>query len=154
MSMLASGGRIDLTLNGPDMTSFVGEFDLSVTPGSDVFVRWRLRRDFSATHFVEVSVNTRAQFVDINYVDLTVAVQRDPRESIASAPVPGLQSNPVVSFAAVVDGNLYTLYVDGKQVAQVTETRVAGWTPPRSAIDRGSGGTVRIVGWRFYQLAK
>lgn len=60
-----------------------------------------------------------------------------------------------VVFAVVVRGDQFAVFVDQKQVAQITESResIAGNIVPSSASGSSeTGRTIRIVGTRHYDL--
>jgi tRNA A-37 threonylcarbamoyl transferase component Bud32 len=145
-----NGGSVTVDMNA-SLTKFVGAYDLAVKPGSNVVfdtgLRWAIAHQLA--YLLEVDTQDQTVWLEVwnapNDIPITPRVR-----------VPGLRTGRVVHLVVVVDDPHLTLYVDGRRVADATDTQVPmpkGTEPEVDAWSNSGGtGAVRILGIRFYAL--
>ena len=142
------GGETGAAFNMPARLTYVGELDLSVTPGSRLALYWSLRSSVDARQQHLLVVYTGRRSVELTFWDSVAQTQ----ESLTGLlPLWDLQGGQVVTLTVAVDRERYTLFVNGEQLVQVVDARGGGPTVPSIGIEGGEG-SVRIVGARFYEL--
>lgn len=137
----------DLNLN---LTTFVGDIVLSVVPGSEVDFCWSLRWAVPGKLAYELCMNTAGEFVNFSVWNGENHVPITPRVGLA-----GLQRDRVVQATVVVRESRLTLFIDGRQAADVEDRQVPvrGTAPGLDVYGKEGTGTVRVQGLRIYQLA-
>jgi len=138
------------SFNMPGAQTYVGELDVTVTPGTDLIFLWTLRLAPDGQSSYQVRVNTQTESMELRYRDR----RADTRQALTpDVKIPGLQSGRTVTLGAVVEAARYTLFLDGQRVAEASDSRISAPTVPQvSVLSSAKGGTVRIVGARFYEL--
>jgi hypothetical protein len=138
----------DLNLaNG--VTAYVGDIELSTTPGSDGNFCWGLRWAVQGKLAYELCIDTEAEFIQLVVWNGQNKAPITPR-----IPLPGLQTGRVVALTVVVRESQLTLFVDGQQVADVEDHQV----PPSQTIpgldvySKERGATVNIHALSLYAL--
>ncbi len=133
------------------VTTYVGEIDLSVRPGSDLELCWSLRwavpRKLSNYWCLDTATES-AQF--------SVYRRGEGRAPIGSpATVTGLQSGHTVRVALVVRDEQLSMYLDDRLVIDVVNDQVPlSGTLPGIEMEAAEGtGLIRIEGLRIYDLA-
>ncbi|MGI5125421.1 serine/threonine-protein kinase [Pseudonocardia sp. CA-107938] len=131
------------------LMTYVVDLELSVRPGSDVrqclSLRWAKPGRLAWYWCLRTATGTAtfARYEDGYSTDLTPAV-----------PVPDLQSGRTVAITIQVDRTQLTMYVDGVQVATVTDDRVpTAPTIPGLELSADDGtGQVSVTGLRYWRL--
>lgn len=131
-------------------SSFVGELEFQVRPGSDFNFWWNLHTKGGTNY--NLYVRAKSEVVVANYFDGQQNAALGP--SIA---VPGLQSGRVITIAVVANEPRYTVYIDAKQAGEFTDSRLnfvsAAFNLGAGAVAlAGADGSVTITGVRAYAL--
>jgi hypothetical protein len=149
--VVGTGVGTGLSYAAPRPLNYVMELELTAANLS-AYSRFNVRSlPNGANGDCSFAVTYDRQFVTLQYY----LAPNGPIDLTPQIPITGLRSGRVVVFAVVANGNQLTLFVDQKQVAQVTDVRCgaplnAG--PNMNADLSQSGGTLRIVGARIYDL--
>jgi hypothetical protein len=133
------------------ITTYVGEMDLAVRPGTDLDLCWSLRWAVPRQLANYWCLNTGQQTAEFS-----VYRRGDGRVPIGTpAPVADLQSGRTVHVALVVRPRQLSMYVEGALVADVPNEQVpVAGTIPGIELESDEGtGLVRIQGLRIYDLA-
>lgn len=137
-------------LDGPGVSVYVGELDLTVRPGSTGILCWSLRwaipRQLASYACLDLAAGT-AWFSTFRRGSGRIPITQP-------APVAGLVEGRTVRLAAVVQAWQLSLYVDGQLVVDVANEQVppAG-TAPGIEYEKSAGPSlVRIEGLRLYEL--
>jgi len=147
LAVLRPGGSALVIFRRSAPDRFVAELDVAVSPGTDARFVWSMRRSEKAEH--EVRLEAKSEEIWISYNSIGVRSDR-----ISARPVvPGLGSGQRVTLAIVADGSGYSLYVDGRRVADATDARLADLATPFGIQVAGRAGSVRVSGLRVYALA-
>jgi hypothetical protein len=149
-SVRSSGAATSATFHMAQVSSYQGELDLRVTPGSNLDFYWVLQwpqpRDSSGQH--GILVDTRRSEMTLYYKKHGVWT---PERLTAAVALPGLAQGQAFTIGAKVDGSSYTLYLNHKQVATYSDNRDVGPGIPQFGLAGGTG-TVEITGARFFTL--
>jgi len=151
LTALTAGADAGTDLKLADaVTTYVGDIDISVKPGSNVQFCWGLRWAVQGKLAYEVCVDTAAEFAQLDVWDGQNNVPITPRVDI-----PGLQTGRTVPITVVVRDTHLTLFIDGKQVADVENHQVppARTFPDLDVYSSGLPGTVDIHALSLYTLA-
>lgn len=138
----------DLKL-GEGVTTFIGDIELLVKPGSDVKFYWSLRWAVQGKLAYELGVDTAAQFAQLAVWNDENHVPISPRIDVTA-----LQSGRIVPMTVVVENTHLTLYMDGQKATDVEDHQVpVTHSIPGLDVYSGDGtGTVLIHGVHLYQL--
>ncbi|HEX2075894.1 MAG TPA: serine/threonine-protein kinase [Geodermatophilus sp.] len=151
LAALAPQANVGTDLRMPQgVTTYVGDLDLSVTPGSDALFCWGLRWAVQGKLAYELCVDTLAEFVQLDVWNGENKVPITPRID-----VPGLQTGRPVTLTVVVLENRLGLWVDGEAVADVEDDQVppSATIPGLDVYSRQAGGTVTVHGLSLYELS-
>jgi hypothetical protein len=151
LAALASDADAGIDLNYPaGVTSFVGDIDLSITPGSDANFCWGLRWAVAGKLSYELCTDTLAEFVHIVVWNGQNNVPITPRVSL-----PGLQTGRTVALTIVVRESHLSLFVDGQPAADVEDHQVpvSQTQPDLDLYSREHPATVDIHALSMYALA-
>ena len=140
----------DLNLGSNGVTTYVGDIELSTTPGSDGDFCWGLRWAVAGKLAYELCVDTEAEFVQLlvwngqNKVPITRRIG-----------VPGLQSGRIAALTVVMHESRLTLLVDGQLTADVEDHQVppAPTIPGLDVYSKDRAATVKIHALSLYALA-
>jgi hypothetical protein len=154
----AYGNTIDLKLvketsvyaefDGPALKNYVSHLIFHVDPGSDFYFDWEVRGEGpgeNATIYVTL---------DIPEETITLWLSpsgADNQPLTASQHVAGLQGGKTFDVALAVNDNTISIYVNGKEVARVTDTRSTGASQPAIYIN-GKSGALHIESLRYYAV--
>ena len=140
----------DLNLGSNGVTTYVGDIELSTTPGSDGNFCWGLRWAVAGKLAYELCVDTEAEFVQ-----LVVWNGQNKPPITPRIPLPGLQTGRIVGLTVVVRESQLTLFVDGQFTADVEDHQVpvSGTIPGLDVYSKESGATVNIHALSLYALA-
>ncbi|WP_157936861.1 serine/threonine-protein kinase [Geodermatophilus chilensis] len=141
---------IDLKLSEP-VTTFVGDIDVSVTPGSDAVFCWGLRWAVPGKLAYQMCLDTTAEFAQLSVWNGVHDVPISPRVD-----VPGLATGRRVVLTVAVRERHLSLWIDGQPAADVEDHQVPPtqtW-PGLDIYSRQSGGTVAVHGLSVYELAQ
>jgi hypothetical protein len=140
----------DLNLGSNGVTTYVGDIELSTTPGSDGNFCWGLRWAVAGKLAYELCVDTEAEFVQLVVWNGQNKPPITPRIAL-----PGLQTGRTVALTVVVRESQLTLLVDGQLVADVEDHQVppSQTLPGLDVYSRESGATVNIHALSLYALA-
>lgn len=128
--------------------TFVGELDLSFTPGSTSIFEIDLRDEPQGAYRLRVFADR--EVVELRYVDFTASPPVG--EALTpTTPIPGLQSGRTFTLAAVVELARITLFLDEKPVLQASDARLSRGTIPYVTLFQRKG-TAQVKGARFYEL--
>ncbi|MGY1623949.1 serine/threonine-protein kinase [Geodermatophilus sp. SYSU D00965] len=132
------------------VTTFVGDIDLSVTPGSDALFCWGLRWAVQGRLAYEMCMDTAAEFAQLNVWNGEHHVPLAPRVDL-----PGLDTGRTVSLTVVVLEDRLGLWVDGEAAVDVEDHQVppAPTYPGLDVYSRQAGGTVVIHELSLYEVA-
>jgi hypothetical protein len=132
------------------VTTYIGDIDISVKPGSDALFCWGLRWAVQGKLAYEMCVDTAAQFAQLDVWDGQNQVPISPRVDIA-----GLQTGRTVPITVVVLDTHLTLFIDGKQATDVENHQVPTTLtlPGLDVYSGGRPGTVDIHALSLYALA-
>jgi hypothetical protein len=139
----------DLKLTDP-VTTYVGDIDISIKPASDALfclgLRWAVQGKLS----YQMCVDAAAQFAQLDVWDGQNTVPISPRVDI-----PGLQTGRTVPITVVVRDTHLTLFIDGKDAADVENHQVPTTQtfPGLDVYSTGRPGTVDIHALSLYTLA-
>jgi len=155
----AYGNTIDLKLvketsvyaefDGPALKNYVSQLVFHVDSGSDFEFDWEVRGrgpGETADLYVQVSIPQET---------ITLWLAPDGADNVRltpALPMQGLQSGKTFDVTLAVNDNTTGIYVNGKRVAQVTETRVTGASQPAIYLD-GKSGALHIESLRYYAVA-
>jgi hypothetical protein len=154
----AYGNTIDLKLvketsvyaefDGPALKNYVSQLVFHVDSGSDFEFDWEVRgRGPGETADMYVQL-------DIPQETITLWFAPDGADNVrltTPLQMPGLQSGKTFDVTLAVNDNTTRIYVNGKQVAQVTESRVTGASQPAIYLD-GKSGALHIESLRYYAV--
>jgi len=143
------GAGLSGEFDGPSLKNYVSELVLSVDPGSDFEMNWRVRGS-GPNEAAQVGLN-----IQVSEESMTLYLSPDVGNNqalTAAIPLPGIQGGRVVHLGMLVNGPNISLYIDGKRVADVHETSSTGATTPAFGMD-GKSGTLHIVSLRYYAVA-
>ena len=140
----------DLNLGSNGVTTYVGDIELSTTPGSDGDFCWGLRWAVAGKLAYELCVDTEAEFVQLVVWNGENKPPVTPR-----IPLPGLQAGRVVALTVVVRESQLTLFVDGQQVADIEDHQVppAQTIPGLDVYSKERSAMVTIYALSLYALA-
>jgi len=143
------GAGLSGEFDGPSLKNYVSELVLSVDPGSDFEINWRVRGS-GPNEAAEVGLNIQ---VSEESMTLYLSPNAGNNQALTAAiPLPGIQGGRIIHFGMLVNGPNISLYLDGKRVADVHETSSTGATTPAFDMD-GKSGTLHIVSLRYYAVA-
>ena len=148
LRILKSGGQTAIAFNAPALADYVGELELSVTPGSRFAMYWGLRSANSGDEQYLLGIHTVRQAMWLSYFDARAGLQQPLTPPL---PVQDLQTGRVVRLGVVMDSGRALLYLDGQEIAQAIDGRITGATVPSIGIE-GEEGSVRITRARFWAL--
>jgi len=143
------GAGLSGEFDGPSLKNYVAELALSVDPGSDFEMNWRMRAS-GPNEAAQVGLN-----IQVSEESMTLYLSPDVGNNqalTAAIPVPGIQGGRIVHLGILVNGPNISLYLDGKRVADVHETSSTGATTPAFDMD-GKSGTLHIVSLHYYAVA-
>ena len=134
--------------DAPALKNYVSHLVFHVDSGSDFDFDWEVRGrgpSETADMYVQFKVSQET-------VTLWFAPDGADNAPLTSAlPMSGLQSGKTFDLALEVNDTTVRIYINGKQVAQVTETRVTGASQPAIYID-GKRGALHIESLRYYAV--
>jgi len=133
------------------LQTYVCEYDLAFAPGSRsrLDATLRISRGVSA---YRLRLDAEAQMLYLYYVPFDAEGKVGPLQTLGSrVPVSELQSG-ALTLAVAVEANRFTVYVNQKQVLQVSDTRIDQSTGSPYLDLEWKQGTLRITGARFYGL--
>lgn len=143
-----SGGGVSIQFDGPALKSYVADFVFNVDNGSDFGLNWEL---------ITAGTNEQAEvYVHFDVAQNAMTVTLSPYSGDSQAltqtvTVPDLQKGATADVAVVVDSGSVTLYLNGDQVGQGSETKASGATNP-SFYMNGNSGTLHIQSLTYYAL--
>jgi Protein kinase domain len=139
----------DLNLGSNGVTTYVGDIELSTTPGSDGNFCWGLRWAVAGKLAYELCVDTEAEFVQLVVWNGQNKPPITPRIAL-----PGLQTGRIVALTVVVRESQLTLLVDGQLAADVEDHQVpvSRTIPGLDVYSRERGATVNIHALSLYAL--
>ena len=154
----AYGNTIDLKLvkeasvyaefDGPALKNYVSHLVFHVDSGSDFDFDWEVRgRGPGETADLYVQI-------DIPQETITLWFAPDGADNTRltpALPMQGLQGGKTFDVALAVNDSTTRIYVNGKQVAQITETRVTGASQPAIYLN-GKSGALHIESLRYYAV--
>ncbi|HLZ93963.1 MAG TPA: serine/threonine-protein kinase [Candidatus Dormibacteraeota bacterium] len=143
------GAGVSGEFDGPSLKNYVSDLAIRATPGSDFELNWAVRGqgpDESAEVGLNVVVGEEAMTL---YLSPNVG---DNQALTPTLPVPGIQSGKIVHIGFVVDGQRIQLFLDGRKVADINESKATGATSPRFYMD-GKSGTLQFLSLRYYAVA-
>ena len=134
--------------DGPALKNYVADLVFHVDSGSDFYFDWEVRgRGPGETADVYLQIN-----IPQETATLWLAPDgADNQPLTASQNVSGLQGGTTFDVALVVNDTTIRIYVNGKQVAQVTETRTTGASQPAIYLE-GKSGALHIESLRYYAV--
>ena len=143
------GAGLSGEFDGPALKNYVSDLVFRVDAGSDFELDWAVRGQ---------GPNESAEAgLSIQVAEETMTLYLSPNEGnnealTAAIPVAGVQSGRRVELGFVVDGQRILLFLDGKRVADVTESKATGATTPRFYMG-GNKGALHFVSLRYYAVA-
>jgi serine/threonine-protein kinase len=143
------GANLGGDLDAPALKNYVSHFVFRVDAGSDFEFDWRVR-GVGPGEDAEVGLH-----IDTAQEAMTLFLS--PRVGsnqalAATVSVPGLQSGKTIDLALLVNGPSISMYIDGRLVAQATETRSTGAQDPGFYMG-GKSGALHIISLRYYAVA-
>jgi len=143
------GANLGGDLDAPALKNYVSHFIFRVDAGSDFELDWRLR-GVGPGEDAEVGLHIdTAQ----EAMTLFLSPQVGSNQALAATvSVPGLQSGKTIDLAMLVNGPNISMYIDGRRVAEVTETRSTGAQDPGFYMG-GKSGALHIISLRYYAVA-
>jgi hypothetical protein len=134
--------------DGPALKNYVSHMIFHVDQGSDFYFDWEVRgRGPSETADMYVAIDVPQETITLWWAPDGADNQR----LTPALPMSGLQSGKTFDVALSVNDTTVRIYVDGKQLAQVSETRTTGASQPAIYID-GKRGALHIESLRYYAV--
>jgi serine/threonine protein kinase len=134
--------------DAPALKNYVSHLIFHVDKGSDFYFDFEVRgRGANETADMYVSI-------DIPEETITLWLAPDGADNVRltpALPISGVQGGKTIDIGLAVNDKTTTIYVDGKQVANVTETRSTGATEPAIYVNGKSGG-LHIESLRYYAV--
>ena len=134
--------------DGPALKNYVSHLIFHVDSGSDFDFDWEVRgRGPNETADLYVQV-------DVPQETVTLWFAPDGSDNVrltAALPMSGLQSGSTFDVALAVNDTTIQIFVNGKQVARVMETRVTGASQPAIYLE-GKLGALHIESLRYYAV--
>lgn len=132
-----------------NLTTFVGDLEFSVEPGTDVRFCWSLRWDAGSAYLL--CLETLRETTAFQLWD-----GRRLTPLSEAAPVPGLQEGRAVRPTVVVAASRLSLYLDGRLLLDVEDDSIPpSPTIPGLEVDSSEGiGTVRVTAIRISALTR
>ncbi len=155
----AYGNTIDLKIvketsvyaefDGPSLKNYVSHFVFHVDPGSDFYFDWEVRgRGPNETADMYVQVNVPQETITLWFSPDGA----DNQPLTASQRIAGLQGGGTYDVALAVNDTTIRIYVNGKQIATASESRVTGASQPAIYLD-GKSGALHIESLRYYAVS-
>ena len=147
--ILNAGAGLSGELDAPSLKNYAADFALRADPGSDFELDWAVRGQ-GPNETDEVGLN-----IQVAEESMTLYLSPNSGSNEALTPtlqVPGLQTGKRVDLGFVVNGSRIQLFLDGRRVGDVTETRSTGATTPRFYMG-GKSGALHILSLRYYAVA-
>jgi hypothetical protein len=140
----------DLNLGSNGVITYVGDIELSTTPGSDGNFCWGLRWAVAGKLAYELCVDTEAEFAHLVVWNGQNKVPITPRIDL-----PQLRTGRIVALTVVVRESQLTLLVDGQLAADVEDHQVppAQTLPGLDVYSKERGATVNVHALSLYALA-
>jgi len=132
--------------DGPSLKNYVAKIVFRVDSGSDFTVDWHVRGE-APSETADVYLR-----IDVPQETMTLYLSPSGADNQALTPtlsVSGMQGGRTIDLGIVVNGNTIVLYLDGKQVAQGSQTRSTGATTPEFYLN-GKSGALHIESLRYY----
>ena len=154
----AYGKTIDLKLlkdtsvyaqfDGPALKNYVSHLIFHVDPGSDFYFDWEVRGQGPGE---KASIYVT---LDIPQETITLWISpegADNQPLTASQHIAGMQGGSTVDVALAVNDTTIKIYVNGKQIAQVTDDRSTVADQPQMYL-QGKSGALHIESLRYYAV--
>ena len=162
MAVLRQDGNLTVSRNSDARLRYVGDVDISVSPGSDVTFWWTLRQGLSSEGQIILQLNTldeSSQQAVLKLVqffpcppDSDTCVQQPPDQLTGGTIIEGVQTGRKVTLTALVDEARYQVYVDGVKSIHLDFAEVVGQPIPLDFHVFGRVGLVSLLGARVYEL--
>jgi hypothetical protein len=145
LDILKPGGNLEGQLEAPALKDFALELVISAAAGSDREINWWLRGTSDAA--LDLHFDLASETVALDFSPNV----GDPEVLVKDIRLTGLQSGRRMTLGVVADGSNVSIYLDGKRVAAVVETRADGGTTPGFFMD-GQSGSFHLDSVRYYAV--
>ena len=156
MAVLRQDGNLTVGRESDARLRYVGEVDISVSPGSEVTFWWPFMwgdrgSDESVTVTVDI-LNQSLQLIHNRRCSPEPCQQQPPDQLTEEIEIPELQTGRKVTLTAVVDEARYQVYLDGQKVVDLAFPEMVGRPTPLVFHVFGRVGVVSLLGARVYEL--
>jgi serine/threonine protein kinase len=148
-------GSVGAGLRHASLAEYVTEIDFAVTPGSNLTMVWVVRSADTSHGNMQVEIDAGRSTMHFAYFEPVLGSNPTPKPSIVLSDdyrVTGLQTGDRFTLAALVQPPHYAIYLNGKKVFDVTDTRGSPLGVPAFGC-YGQGGVLKILGLRIYSTA-
>ena len=159
MAVSRQDGILHVGRNSDARIRYIGELDISVSPGSDIGLWWPLRAGPPSEGNVALELDTHTELLRLvrDFACMTQPCESKDEQLTPWLPIPGFQTGKRITLTAVVEEARYQVYLDGEQVVDLAYNEVMGWPTSLSFVVSGGEsmvreGVIRVVGARIYEL--
>jgi serine/threonine protein kinase len=148
-------GSVGAGLRHTSLAEYVTEIDFAVTPGSNLTMIWVVRSADTSHGNMQVELDAGHSTMHFAYFEPVLGSNPTPKPSIvlsADYHIAGLLTGDRFTLAALVQPPHYVIYLNGKKVFDVTDTRGSPLGVPAFGC-YGQGGVLKVLGLRIYSTA-